>query len=243
MPGDINFPDHTTIAISSGGSNTLALSDAATTTAPVIFTEKHTTSGTAAAGFGISNTIDLQSGAGTVRRVATDDTTLTTATDGAEAAKRRLSFMLGGTLTAMIDLNTGNGTPLDIVSRDGTTNNAIVLSMAGDQRIGKTGSGDMYFTAGANQSIHLYTNGSPVIHSKNGMLQFFSAATEVAQQTGPTNNLTNSVTVGGTNGTIADFADLTTYSNSAATIRNDIYQLARGLKFVSDAMRAYNLIT
>jgi len=27
-----------------------------------------------------------------------------------------------------------------------------------------------------------------------------------------------------TNGTIADFADLTTYSNSAATIRNDIYQ-------------------
>ncbi len=50
--------------------------------------------------------------------------------------------------------------------------------------------------------------------------------------------LTNNVTVGGTNGTFADFSDLTTYSNSAAAIRNDIYQLARAQKLIWDFLRA-----
>lgn len=51
-------------------------------------------------------------------------------------------------------------------------------------------------------------------------------------------NLTNNVTAGGTNDTIADFADLTTYANSAAAIRNNFHQLARKLKQINDHLRA-----
>lgn len=78
-------------------------------------------------------------------------------------------------------------------------------------------------------------------------LQFYSRigffnATPAAQQTSAA-NLTNSVTSGGTDNTITDFSDLTTYSNSAAAIRNDIYQLARKLKQVNDSLRTYGLLT
>lgn len=71
----------------------------------------------------------------------------------------------------------------------------------------------------------------------------FNSVTPVAMQTGPGLAVTNSVTAGGVNGTIADFADLTTFANSAAAIRNDIFQLARLVKMISDALRAYGLLT
>lgn len=66
----------------------------------------------------------------------------------------------------------------------------------------------------------------------------FNAA-PVAPQT--VDALTNNVSSGGSNGTIANYTDLTTYANDAAAIRNDIYQLARSLKQVIDALRAYGL--
>ena len=56
-------------------------------------------------------------------------------------------------------------------------------------------------------------------------------------------NLTNNVTSGGTDGTIANFTNLTTYAADAATIRDDIYQLARIFKQNHDALRAYGLLT
>lgn len=56
-------------------------------------------------------------------------------------------------------------------------------------------------------------------------------------------NLTNNVTVGGVNDTIANFTDLTIYANDAAAIRNDIYQLARKLKQINDGLRVYGLFT
>lgn len=72
-----------------------------------------------------------------------------------------------------------------------------------------------------------------------GTLGFFgdAGATVVTQVA-----LTNSVTVGGTTGTIADFTDLTTYANDAATIRNDIYQLSLALRNVVSALRSYGLL-
>lgn len=70
----------------------------------------------------------------------------------------------------------------------------------------------------------------------------FFAATPVAQQASGA-NLTNNVTTGGTDDTIADITDLTVYANAAADIRNNIYQLARKLKQVNDALRAYGLLT
>ena len=56
-------------------------------------------------------------------------------------------------------------------------------------------------------------------------------------------NLTNNVTSGGDNDIIANFTDLTTYSNSAGAIRNDIYQLARKLKQINDGCRSLGLFT
>jgi hypothetical protein len=70
----------------------------------------------------------------------------------------------------------------------------------------------------------------------------FLGSAPVAQQTSGA-NLTNNVTSGGTNDTIADFTDLTTYANDAAAIRNDIYQLARKLKQVNDALRTFGFLS
>ena len=73
------------------------------------------------------------------------------------------------------------------------------------------------------------------------IISWFGATAVVKQTSGA--DLTNNVTSGGTNDTIADFTDLTVYANDAATIRNDIYQLSRKLKQINDGLRAYGLFT
>lgn len=70
---------------------------------------------------------------------------------------------------------------------------------------------------------------------------FFAATPALKQTSGE--NLTNNVTSGGTDGTIANFTDLVVYANDAAAIRNDLYQLSRKLKQVNDALRTYGLLT
>lgn len=66
-------------------------------------------------------------------------------------------------------------------------------------------------------------------------------ATPVGQQTrGAT--LTNSVTSGGSNDVIADFG-LTDYATDGATIRNNIYQLARAVRMHDVALRAFGFET
>ena len=70
---------------------------------------------------------------------------------------------------------------------------------------------------------------------------FYNKAPAVQQTDGA--GLTNNVTSGGTTNQIDDFSDLTTYSNSAATIRNDIYQLARKVKIIGDALRTLGLLS
>lgn len=77
------------------------------------------------------------------------------------------------------------------------------------------------------------------VGNATGTIAFFNAAGTVVV-TQPT--ITNSVTAGGTNNTIANYTDLTTYATDAAAIRNNIYQLARGLKIVVDALRGYGLL-
>lgn len=96
--------------------------------------------------------------------------------------------------------------------------------------------------AGANRPSAIHIS-SVFDHGNAGTptVNFFGAGAASQQTSGA--NLTNNVTVGGTTDTIADFSDLTTYSNSAAAIRNDIYQLARKLKQVNDALRLYGLLT
>ena len=72
-------------------------------------------------------------------------------------------------------------------------------------------------------------------------LGFFNA-TPVVQQTDGA-NLTNNVTSGGDNNTIANYTDLNTYANDAGAIRNDIYQLARSMKLIQDGVRSLGLFS
>lgn len=74
-----------------------------------------------------------------------------------------------------------------------------------------------------------------------GLIGVFNVAPVVQQTSGA--NLTNSVTSGGSNDVIADFTSLTVYSTDAATIRNNIYQLARKVKQINDALRLYGWLT
>lgn len=74
----------------------------------------------------------------------------------------------------------------------------------------------------------------------NGALAFLSTVTPITQRVSAA-DLTNSVTAGGVNDTIANYTDLTTYATDAAAIRNNIYQLARQLKQINDGLRAYGL--
>lgn len=85
------------------------------------------------------------------------------------------------------------------------------------------------------------TTGTKFGTSTTQKMAFFNATPVVQQMDGAA--LTNNVTSGGTTDTIANFTDLTTYANDAAAIRNDIYQLARKMKIVDDALRTYGLLS
>lgn len=89
-----------------GGSapETLVIADATTATAPDGIIEQHTTSGTAAIGFGITDAVELESAGGTLRRVMTDVTSLQSATDGAEYAQRVISLIGAGALSTALTL-------------------------------------------------------------------------------------------------------------------------------------------
>ena len=85
------------------------------------------------------------------------------------------------------------------------------------------------------------TTGSKVGTSTTQKLGFFNASPVIRQTDGA--GLTNSVTAGGTTDTIANYTDLSTYANDAAAIRNDIYQLARKVKTIGDALRLYGFLS
>jgi hypothetical protein len=82
-------------------------------------------------------------------------------------------------------------------------------------------------------------NGDVYIGNSSGMLSFFGVAAAPVQVAG---SLTNNVTAGGSDGVIANFTDLAVYANSAAAIRNNIYQLAKQVKEITDALGAYGLL-
>lgn len=87
----------------------------------------------------------------------------------------------------------------------------------------------------------LATGGGAVLNLGNatGTVGFFGFAGSTVVSQGA---ITNSVTVGGTTGTIADYSDLTVYANDATAIRNDIYQLSLALANVVGALRSYGLL-
>jgi len=105
---------------------------------------------------------------------------------------------------------------------------------------GTTLSGSIRGCGGANPAWSVVSG--TVLDNEFDVQAFFPGVPPVVKQTSG-EDLTNNVTVGGTDGTIANFTDLNTYSVDAAAIRNDIYQLARKLKQVNDALRDYGLLT
>ena len=89
-------------------------------------------------------------------------------------------------------------------------------------------------SGGAREALRLEASGAAA------MLSFFGAAASLQS---PGSDLNNNVTAGGTTDQIDNFTSLTTYSTDAATIRNDIYQLARKIKLINDALRGYGLMS
>lgn len=83
--------------------------------------------------------------------------------------------------------------------------------------------------------------GTKIGTATNQKLGFYNATPVIQQTDGAA--LVNNVTSGGTTDQIDNFTDLTVYANDAATIRNDIYQLARKVKIIGDALRAYGLLS
>jgi len=85
------------------------------------------------------------------------------------------------------------------------------------------------------------TTGTKIGTATTQKLGFFNSSPVVRQTDGA--GLTNNVAAGGVNDTIANYTDLSTYSNDAAAIRNDIHQLARKLKIIGDALRTYGFLS
>lgn len=233
---------------------TLLTDDAATTTVLDVLTLKHTSSGTAAAGFGTGILLQAESAGGTLRSVGELQAVLTTATDAGEVSAWVFKTMVAGSLIEVARFGPGSSVPqvdlsfsvgrclLDSRSADRAVFSHQDVTATADYAIAQLATGSTQVNCKTGTNLLLRAADTTRIQINTTGIGFFATAA-VALQTGPTVNITNNVTSGGTDGTIANFTDLTIYANDSAAIRNDIYQLARGLKFVSDALRAYGLIT
>ncbi len=103
-------------------------------------------------------------------------------------------------------------------------------------------------TDGANSRTELYANNKLALMASGQVLftisggnsiGFFNTAPALQQHVSPI--LVNGVTSGGTISTIANYTDLTTYSNDAAAIRNNFYRLTEKVLKLESTLRAYGL--
>lgn len=110
-----------------------------------------------------------------------------------------------------------------------------------DQKIDLGNSNNRFLNLYITNIVADTTTGIKLCTSTTQKLGVFNKTPAVQQTDGA--NLTNNVTSGGTNNTIANFTDLVTYANDAATIRDNIYQLARKVKIIGDALRTYGWLS
>lgn len=118
----------------------------------------------------------------------------------------------------------------------------LKTNLASPPAIGGTAPNAGAFTGLTSTGITTLASGAGVaakLGNSTGTLGFFGAtgATKVTQGA-----ITNSVTAGGSTGTIANYTDLSVYANDATAIRNDIYQLSLALANVVSALRSYGLL-
>lgn len=161
---------------------------------------------------------------------------------------------LGWSLAGALSMSLGVvGPDADVVHGVGrwlfdsrTTDNAVLshrdFTTTSNYALLQNASGATSVNCASGQTLTMRANGVAKLTASSTGLGFF-ATSPVALQTGPVLNLTNNITAGGTDGTFTNWTDLTIYANDAAAIRNAMYQQGRALKFCSDALRAYGLLT
>lgn len=211
-----------------------------------------------ASGNNTANTQTIGIGSGTGRSAVTIGSLQGTSSTIIQGGQSNGILLDASTGNGPISLRAGNS---NIVLGSGTSTGTIYLSQSANSNtieIGstKTTTGNTltvnvgYVGAAAadmgtqNITIGKYNTTSGLVRVLIGgdQLGFFQQTTAQSRQTSGA-NLTNNVTSGGVDDTIANFTDLLTYSNSAGTIRNNIYQLARKVKQINDALRLYGLLS
>lgn len=136
--------------------------------------------------------------------------------------------------SASLSPNVTSSWGLSVNASTGAANNYAAQFMGGNVGIGIASPAHLL---DVNGNVHI--TGS--LDQDGSTIGFFGTtpATQVVMGA----NLTNNVTSGGVNNTIANYTDLTVYANDAAAIRNNIYQLARSLKIIQDGLRTYGLLS
>lgn len=170
------------------------------------------------------NTIDLADAAARIR-TGYFGTALVVGTNPASAGAVRLAN------AAEVNFrNAANSTDFVLIASDSSNNVLIGSSGVNGIAIRKTVTMD----DAANFIINA-TTGTKIGTATTQKLGFWNA-TPVVQQVGGV-TLTNNVTAGGTTNQLDDFTSLTVYATDAAAIRNNIYQLGRKVKLLTDALR------
>lgn len=197
------------------------------------FTHKNDGTGTVAANFGSRLLFNLDTNGGEDRNLAAIDVILLTAADASRANATVFYGVTAGGALAEHARITSTGLTI--------TPSGAILTMVTRKAVEDGGAASLRFCEGYTGG-EIRPGGTSIIKwTSTPTLGFFNIG-PVAKQTGG-ENLTNNVTSGGTDGTIANYTDLVVYANDAAAIRNDIYQLARAVKQDHDALRAYGLLT
>ncbi len=138
----------------------LSLADATTTTAPEIWTLKHRTSGTPAAGFGVLAPVDLDSSTNVLRRAMTDVTKWTTATNAAEVASRTISLMAAGALSDMIVLGKATDySNVNFPNPGSVTAPAVTFGVASEKTGFHAGGNVLYFDCAGVTAMYIAWNG------------------------------------------------------------------------------------
>lgn len=120
-----------------------------------------------------------------------------------------------------------------------TTGQSVSLVGGNGFGTGSTNPGDVNLFSGT--PFGAGTEGAVNIQTRSGARVGVFGASAVAQQSVNT-ILVNNVTSGGTLSTIANYTDLTTYSNDAAAIRNNFFRLTEKVLQLETALRNYGWV-
>lgn len=214
--------------------------------------------GTAKGGLGLIGTIGDFYTSSIVGNVALTFPTGKTLTLAVHTGARVADWGSSGS-TSYVDFSFGTGAALQLAAATSLT--ACALQRGGDPNTGisfPSGADTLTLVVGGVAALTVTTTfaslktgvdwafdvagaGSRIGNSSANKMGFWGATAGVQPTNGA--NLTNNVTSGGTDDTIANYTDLTIYANDAAAIRNDIYQLARKLKVVNDALRVIGIMS